>query len=99
MIPNHPLCYHVMILLFKYRGFVGLTFKLVLMEVVNISRLFIRRVDVAVKCSSARDYDVIVESATSIGRDVTIAVLSVTNSEDGGADANLTTWEPCRWFV
>lgn len=53
------------------------------------------RVDAAIRCSSAGNFDVRIKSALTGGDTVPIAVL---RAEAGSADADddLETWTPCR---
>ena len=58
--------------------------------------VFNRRVDVAVRCPAEGDFDVAIEWVSSLGYTVTIATLSVASSSEQ-SDADLESWEPCRW--
>ena len=58
--------------------------------------VFVGRVDVAVRCPAEGDFDVAMEWVSSLGNTVTIAALSVASSSEQ-ADADLESWEPCRW--
>lgn len=58
--------------------------------------LLLCRVDAAVRCSVAGDFDLRIESSRSIGESIALGVLSV----EGGSvnmDADLETWTPCRY--
>lgn len=54
-----------------------------------------RRVDAAVRCSTAGDFDVRIESTLTLGQTVPLAVLTV-EAGSGSADDDLDTWTPCR---
>ncbi|CAM9957915.1 unnamed protein product, partial [Laminaria digitata] len=53
------------------------------------------RVDAAVRCSTAGDFDVRIESTLTLGQTVPLAVLTV-EAGSGSADDDLETWTPCR---
>lgn len=62
---------------------------------INVVVAVVCRVDAAIRCSTAGDFDVRIESALTGGDTMPIAVLSV-EAGSAGADDDLETWTPCR---